>query len=166
MEIRLDTVGVTEALVRMDARIKRMSDPEPVLDAMSDRVYEATARWYDSDGAGTWPALAASTIARKTSRGSADPGRPLYDTGSLYQSATSPSGPYSFKMHPNPWEVVIGVDWALGGWQIPVVHFYGTQTAGAGNATVIPPRPIWPAHGSSDYAQMRVEMTELMMHGA
>ena len=163
--ITIESVGVTEAFVRMNARALRLADLGPELDRAADEVYLATSQWYDSDGGGTWPPLAAATVAGKTTRGSADPSRPLYDTGALHDSATSQSGPYSFKTHVDVNDVVIGVDWALSGWQIPVVHFYGTQTAGRGNATVIPGRPIWPAHASNEYREMRAKITELIFHG-
>jgi hypothetical protein len=121
--------------------------------------------WYDSDGGGTWPQLAESTVQRKASQGYSDPERPLFAEGNLYESATSPNGPYSFKMMAGMQSVVLGVDWSRGRWQIPVVHFYGTTDAGRDHNTVIPARPIWPSHDSAEYAEMRAAITVLMLKG-
>jgi hypothetical protein len=165
LTIDVVSTGVTEALIRLNAKATRLSDLSPELEKATELVYSATRAWYDSDGGGRWPPLAASTIRSKQHRGSASPERPLYDTGKLYESATSPSGPYSFKMWTGLNAVVIGVDWERGGWQIPVVHFYGTHTAGRGHSTTIPARPIWPDHDSMEYLTMRESLTELMLRG-
>src|ERR1700756_5745233 len=165
LPVRFDSVGATEILVKNAAREARLLDMEPELMAATDLVYEATRQWYDSRGGGSWPPLAASTIARKAIQGYADPERPLYAEGNLYESATSPNGPHSFRLPVGLQGVVIGVDWAEGGWQIPVVHFYGTTTAGRNHDVTIPARPIWPRAASGEYAAMREAITALMLRG-
>ena len=163
--IEIASTGVTEALVRNNARIARLSNLEPELMAGTEAIYAATESWYDSQGDGSWPKLAPSTIASKVSQGYSDPERPLYAEGNLRESATSPNGPRSFRMLVGLQGVVIGVDWDRGGWQIPVVLSRGTDNAGRDHNVRIPPRPIWPGHDSLEYGAMRAKITLLMMRG-
>jgi hypothetical protein len=156
IRVEITSTGVTQALLRMDARIVRMSDHSNELEAATEIVYEATRQWYDGDGGGEWPQLAESTVNRKASQGYSDPERPLYASGNLYESATSSTGPLSFKMHPGPDSILIGVEWQNGGWQIPVLLSDGTSR--------MPARPIWPGHASTEYSEMRRKLTDLMMH--
>lgn len=133
-------VGVDEAMLVLRQRMARLADMTIPLAKATGVVYEATRQHYETND---WPPLAESTIARKASQGYAEPDRPLYAEGNLFESATSPSGPYSTVVHPTPHSVVLGIDWDVGGWQIPMVLSEGTQTAGRGHSTVIPSRPIW-----------------------
>ncbi len=165
IDLDVTTSGATSILVGLDARAKRLIDLEPELTEAMGVVYEATREWYDSDGEGEWPPLAASTVADKVSQGYADPERPLYADGNLYESATSPYGPYSFHLLAGLNGIVFGVDWARGRWQIPVVHFYGTSDAGKDHNVRIPARPIWPRPGSASYLAMMDKLNELMLRG-
>jgi hypothetical protein len=163
--IALETVGITEALVRNQLRMRRLEDMTPEMDAAGGAVYAATRSWMESNGDGSWPPLAASTIARKAAQGYGDPERPLYAEGNLFDSATSPSGVHAFHINLSEHSLVLGVDWAEGGWQIPTVLHSGTTTAGRDHNVTIPARPIWPGLGSSQYSEMRAAITALMLMG-
>jgi hypothetical protein len=161
--ITIESVGATEIVLRAKTRAARLTDLTPELEAGTELIYEATRQWYDSAGDGTWPQLAESTIQRKASQGFAEPERILYAEGNLYESATSPSGPYSFRTTTGQNDVLIGVDWNEDGWQIPVVHYYGTDNAGASHNVHIPARPIWPAETSHEAEEMRLGIGELLL---
>jgi hypothetical protein len=107
-------------------------------------VYDWTRQRFDQWGNGDWPPLAESTVQKKTQAGYAEPDRPLYAEGNLYESVTSQSGPYSVPIqivdNDEAQGIVISVDWEEGGWQIPTLLSVGTQQSG-GN---LPARPIWP----------------------
>ena len=148
MRIEYVSEGATQILAANRRRIERLQDLRAPLMEATEVVYTGIREWYDSQGEGTWPPLAESTIARKASQGYSSPSRPLYAEGNLYESATSPSGPYSFRTPIGNHSVVLGVDWQKGGWQIPVVLSRGTTTAGRGNRTRIPARRIYPPLGS------------------
>ena len=113
-----------------------MHDLRPQLEEATALIYEATRQRFDSGGDGEWPPLAESTVARKASQGAAEPEKILYAFGNLFESATSPSGPYSTQIFPTDHAVVIGVDWEEHGAQIPMV-----LSQGDGH---VPSRPIWP----------------------
>lgn len=162
MPILIESVGATEILVRNEERIRRLTDLRPEMDAAVSIVRENTQSWYDSDGAGTWAPLAQSTIDRKTSTGYPDPERILYAEGNLYESVVSDAGPYSSKVTSSH-EAIITVDWEENGYQIPVVLSEGTNSAGRGNTTVIPARPIWPEDGSIDDTAIRAEIGALLI---
>lgn len=159
----LESTGATAIVLGLRRRVAEMDDMEVRLDAASDTVYETTRAWFDSRGEGKWPELAESTLRGK--RRHRYPEDPLVMTGALRDSATSPHGKYSFRLHPGIDDVVMGIDWERGGWQIPAVHFYGTHTAGRDHTTTIPPRPIWPSHDSALYMEMRLKLRDLMFHG-
>jgi hypothetical protein len=103
-------------------------------------VYDWTRQRFDQWGDGDWPPLAESTVTKKTQAGFAEPDRPLYAEGNLYESVSSEHGPYSvplqFTDDDEHHEVVISVDWQEGGWQIPTLLSVGTDR--------MPARPIWP----------------------
>jgi hypothetical protein len=67
-----------------------LEDLAPELIAASDVIYEHTRQNFETRGDGGWPPLAESTVQRKTSQGYAEPDRPLYAEGNLFESATSP----------------------------------------------------------------------------
>jgi hypothetical protein len=149
MPIDITSEGLTEAVVKVNALAARLEDLRPEMDMAIDELYSATREWMDSEGEGSWSSLAPSTVKSKMTRGLSDPSKPLYAYGDLFESATSPDGPYSYR-HDVPGGAVIGVDWAVGQWQIPYVLAYG---AGAGGKSPqgahpadwhIPARPIWP----------------------
>lgn len=165
MPVEFQSTGATEIVLRNRARAAHLLDLTPELDQASDLVYEATREWFDSAGGGTWPQLAESTIAQKISQGAAEPERALYREGNLYESVTSPSGPYSFRHHPDGHSVAIGADWDQGGTQIPVVLSEGTDHAGVGGHTMIPARPIWPDEEGYEATRMRLAIGELFLKG-
>lgn len=147
--IIVKTAGFTQAMLAIDRRIASLRDIRLGLEAATEIVYEATRQRFDSSGNGSWPPLAESTVQRKESQGAADPARPLYEQGNLYESATSPSGPYSMgPLFPSLNSVVIGIDWEENGYQIPRVLSEGAGEGGAfpgrGGGWHIPARPIWP----------------------
>lgn len=161
--LSLRSEGATEIVQRMNARIARLHDMRPELIRAAEIVHEGTRQWYDSRGEGTWPELAESTIERKASAGYPEPERPLFAEGNLYESVTSLAGPYAFMVMPDDHTVVIGADWDEGGWQIPVVLSEGTENAGAGHNTRIPPRPIWPTLGSLADTFLRTEIGTIFL---
>lgn len=160
----IESVGATEILVHNRERAARLVDVEPILIEGTKILYEQVRQWYDSEGNGSWPQLAEATVARKASQGLAEPEKPLFAEGNLYESVTSPSGPYSFR-HPAPQGVIVGADWNEDGWQIPVVLSEGTDNSGRGNSTRIPPRPIWPAESSQEGQHIKEEIGLLLMRG-
>ena len=139
----------------------RLENLRPEVDAAIDLLYDETRSWMDSQGYGSWPALADSTVESKISQGLAEPSRPLFAYGNLYESATSAHGPYSYRVDV-PGGAVIGVDWAEGSWQIPMVLAYGAGPGGRfpqgrhSAAWHIPPRPIWPEGARVDLLEHMV----------
>jgi hypothetical protein len=168
MQVDITSTGVTQAQLGLRARMLRLEDLRPEMETASDLFYEATRSWYESDGSGTWPALAESTVAQKASQGAGDPGRPLFAEGNLFASATSPSGPYSVHAITGH-SALMAVDWNEGGWQIPMVQALGTDPLGPfprGNHPAswrIPPRPIWPRGHVIDLLQAKIG--ELFLRG-
>ena len=161
LDVQID--GAQEIISRMNAKIVRMGDLHDLMFAAAGEVYAGTREWYDSNGEGDWSPLAASTIARKTSQGYADPERPLFAEGNLYESATSPHGPHSFLVPIAHDAIVLGVDWEKGGHQIPVVLATGTNRSGPARNTVIPARPIWPSLSSTAWRMMEGRIVDLFM---
>lgn len=111
-----------------------LADMHDALEAATEIVYEHERQLFDSWGDGHWPPLAESTIQRKAAQGYGEPQRPLYAMGNLFESVTSPHGPYSTREITDH-QAVIGVDWDNNGYQIPVLHQEGTAT--------MPARPIF-----------------------
>lgn len=134
--LKITTSGATQIDLRLSRRIAALRNLRPQLEEATLLVYEATRQRFDSGGDGEWPPLAESTVARKASQGAGEPEKILYEFGNLYESATSPSGPYSTQIFPTDHAVVIGVDWEEHGHQIPMV-----LSEGDGH---VPARPIWP----------------------
>lgn len=161
----IESVGVTEALVRNRMRMARLEDLGVELDAAANEFYAAEEVWYSSQGEGSWAPLAASTVDAKSRAGTPDPERALYAWGNLFQSVISSTGPYSVKQHIDPWSILIAADWDEGGWQIPVVLSEGTTTAGRGHHTHIPARPIWLDDASAEALQMIANIGELLLKG-
>jgi hypothetical protein len=134
----------TAALALIDHVVRNLAGMRPALEEVVAAVYDRTREHLDAwgqDGGSmlfAWPPLADSTVAHKQAAGYPEPMRPLYETGALYESATSPDGPYSFQVIDHQ-RAVIGIDWDEDGWQIPYLHQYGTIHDG-GN---LPARPIF-----------------------
>jgi hypothetical protein len=135
LRVQMKSARTTGAQRRVEMIASQLTDFRVPLAAAADYVREQTRQRFEARGFGEWPPLAESTVARKASQGYADPTRQLYASGNLFESVTSAHGPYSFTELTSTF-VVIGVDWQVNGWQIPVV-----LSEGAGN---IPARPIWP----------------------
>jgi hypothetical protein len=154
MRVDITSIGATKILVGMTARMARLADLYPEMEQASELFYDETRAWYDSRGDGTWAPLAASTIAAKISQGRSDPGRPLYAEGNLRESATSASGPYSYRIIDHR-SVIMGVDWDVGGWQIPMILSYGDSR--------IPARPIWPE--GIHIERLQTEIGKLILKG-
>lgn len=141
------TSGFSQADIRLSERIAALQDMRPEMELAAGILYEQTRQHFDSQGGGLWPPLAPATVRRKTNAGFGDPERALFEHGDLYESVTSPTGPYSYMVFPTNHSVVVGVDWEEGGWQIPMVLSQGAGMGGGfpgrGN-WVLPARPIWP----------------------
>lgn len=148
--IKITTSGATQIELGLERRIAALANLRPQLEEAAMLVYEATRQRFDSSGDGEWAPLAESTVARKASQGAAEPARLLWEEGNLYESATSPTGPYSYEVFPTDHAVVIGIDWEEDGVQIPQVLSQGAGASGgfpAGRHSAdwsIPARPIWP----------------------
>lgn len=148
-DAHLDTSKVQHALhIRMEA----LRDMSFRLERATEVVYEHTRRRFEEQGGGEWPPLAESTVARKQSQGYSEPERILYAEGNLFESATSPYGPYSYRII-EPLHAVIGIDWSESGVQIPTVLSEGNPERN------LPARSIWP-HDEA----MVTEIGEVLLH--
>lgn len=137
---KFESTGHSQAIALLEHHALVVEDMSARLDEASDYVYEATRHRFDTEGEGEWPELTEATVAKKVSQGYSEPERILYAEGNLYESATSPNGPYSQRFHhdtPGRQSVIMLVDWDLDGWQIPSVLAEGSPRG-------LPPRPIWP----------------------
>lgn len=143
LTLQLKHADMTGAQRSIDLIASRLTDFRVPLTSAAGLVREATRQRFESRGLGEWPELAESTVARKASAGVADPTQPLVLGGDLFESVTSAHGPYSYTVL-EPTFIVIGVDWAEGPWQVPVVLSEGTLNAGRNHNVRIPARPIWP----------------------
>lgn len=101
-------------------------------------IYETNRQWFDSAGDGSWPKLSPVTVKKKAAQAMPDPSRPLYALGNLYESVTSPNGPYSY-MIPMYDGLIIGVSWTAA-----KALAAGTSDSGRDHGTRIPARPIFP----------------------
>jgi hypothetical protein len=150
-------------VARLELLAVHAADMAARLEKASDLIYEETAHRFDTEADGQWPPLAESTVAKKESQGYGEPDQALYAEGNLYESATSPNGPYSLRTHVDgttAQKIVMLVDWDNDGWQIPTVLTEGTDDAGVGHHTRIPARPIWPPAG-----EMRDRVGEILFAG-
>src|ERR1700729_2375132 len=119
------STGASQMVARLELLAVHAEEISDRLDKASDLIYGETAHRFDTEGDGTWPPLAESTVTKKESQGYGEPAKPLYAEGNLYESATSPNGPYSARLHTDSagtQQVVMLVDWENDGWQIPVVQ--------------------------------------------
>ncbi len=156
--LSIRTAGVTQAAYRLDVVARRLGDMRPQLEAATLAVYEHTRQRFESAGDGEWPPLAESTVARKESQGYAEPQRELFATGNLFESATSPQGPYSNRLVTEHQAViqVLGVGEDGGGDPelVPVYLSEGTDR--------MPARPIWPA---ADDPRLVDDVAAALKHG-
>lgn len=143
LTVQLKPVNLTGPQRSIDLLASRLTDFRVPLAEAGAYVREQTRQRFEARGFGEWPPLAESTVLRKVSLSYPDPERQLFAEGDLFESATSPNGPYSYTIL-EPTFIVIGVDWAEGPWQIPVVLSEGTNDAGVNHNVKIPARPIWP----------------------
>lgn len=123
----------------LESRALQMENLSTRLEKASDLIYEDTQHRFDTEADGEWPPLSESTVAKKASQGYGEPARALYATGDLYESATSPHGPFSQRIlvrNATEQQIIMLVDWDSDGWQIPVLLSEGDER--------LPARPIWP----------------------
>lgn len=154
--LTITTSGVSQAIAAMSVRAGDDAHMHDRLERASDYVYEMTRQRMDEQGEGEWPPLADATVAKKASQGYSDPARILFADGNLFDSATSPNGPYSNRLfidEPGHHEVAMIVDWDSDGWQL------GSVLA-EGNDRGLPPRPIWPREG-----QVLDEVGKILLEG-
>jgi hypothetical protein len=159
--LTLESTGASQILAGLEMHALHVAEMGERLEKASDLIYQETMHRFDTAGDGSWPPLKESTIARKESQGYGQPASPLIATGDLYESSTSPNGPFSqriFIVNELTQMVIMLVDWERDGWQIPVVLSEGTDDAGRGHHTRIPSRPIWPPAD-----QMRDEVGAVLM---
>jgi hypothetical protein len=136
----IKSTGGAQAIASLDLHAAHFGDLHSRLEAASDLVYERTRQRFDSEGDGEWPELSEATVAKKVSQGYGEPARILYAEGNLYESATSPMGPYSNRIFDRSLgheSVAMLVDWENDGWQIGTVLAEGSDRG-------LPARPIWP----------------------
>lgn len=149
LRVQLRHADLNGSRARVQMIASRLTDFSVPLEQAAKLVREETRQRFEMRGLGEWPPLAESTVARKVSAGYPDPTRQLYAEGNLFESATSPNGPYSFTHRGLTW-VHIGVDWTEGGWQIPLVLSEGAGAGGrfpgraGASSWRIPARPIYP----------------------
>lgn len=151
------STGVTQMVARMELAARHIEQMHGSLERASDLIYEETRQRFDSQGDGEWPPLTESTVAKKVSQGYAEPERELYAEGNLYESVTSPHGPYSQRLFVDSTgiqRVVMLVDFENSGWQIPSVLAAGSPQTG------LPARPIWP-----DPDLVRGKVRDVLMEG-
>lgn len=175
VDIETHTIGLGAANARLESTEMALHDMSEPLHQIVDDMYAHTRNWMDSWGDGTYDPLEPSTVADKLRLGYTDPTRPLYGTGKLLESASTPAGPYS--LHDTAqMEAWIGVDWNRDGWNIPALHqtgvpwelvhrrAYVTRTGKSVRATSymwhLPQRPIF----TIDEALMRAGGEEILAH--
>ena len=90
----LASSGGTQMIAALELHAMHVENMAARLEKASDFLYEETAHRFDTEANGTWPPLAESTVAKKESQGYGEPAKALYAEGNLYESATSPYGPY------------------------------------------------------------------------
>jgi len=96
-------IDVDSAATRRDLKLiaERARDVRPAMEGIIDRIYDAAAKQFDSQGAYArtpWPANAESTVERKARLG-LDP-RVLHATLDLRDSLTHPGGSnFAFAQH-------------------------------------------------------------------
>jgi hypothetical protein len=121
----ISEVGLPAIIRALDRAVAALEDFAPALEEASTLIYEHERQWFDSDGGGTWSPLAESTIAAKVAKGAPDPERILFEFGRLFESATSPAGPYSFQQV-TPLTLTVGLDWEENGVQLPPLLSHGS----------------------------------------
>jgi hypothetical protein len=158
----------SEAMISgLEDYMTRIATIQEVMDEAAALVYEATEFWMESNGDGTWPALAGATIKKRVTaqkKGrftSSDLYRPLYVTGELFHSAIGPGGPYS-RAELTEDGIILGIEWEKDGYNIAEVLARGTDNSGPGGATKIPARPIWPPTDSALGIMLRRDIGKLI----
>lgn len=158
--ITYEVRGGDRIVVGIKQRVEHLASMSVLMQKAAGFVYAGTEEWFNSEGEGSWPQLADTTIAKKSSQGSMEPSRPLFDSGNLYESVISPHGPYSY-MVPMFDGVVLGITW-----QTPATALArGTTRSGAGHNTVIPARPIWPPADSAIGMALMYKIGQLILKG-
>jgi len=168
----LKSTGATQMVAALELHARHIEQIDVRLEQASDYIYMQTAHRFDTEGDGSWPALSESTVAKKESQGYPEAARVLYAEGNLYESATSPNGPYSERLfvhaatHPMIGNPTIGTAGVSG--PIPPMKSTAIAVGGSGNyhqvvmlvdwendgwqipvvlsegSEHLPGRPIWP----------------------
>lgn len=147
-------VGLSKIVDTLTAWADYHGHNEVRLEEATNLLYRFTREKFDTLGAGDWAPLAESTIIRKESQGFPDPERPLFASGDLYESATSPYGPYSVLLIEEG-RALVQVDWDKDGIQIPTLHSQGAEN--------LPQRRIWPSMDEPIGDALALAIRELLM---
>lgn len=77
-------------ITELNGLVMRAADWAPAFEAIEESFYNIEARWFSTEGQGSWPDLADTTLDRKAYIGGA--GGILYRTGDLSISLTQKGG--------------------------------------------------------------------------
>jgi hypothetical protein len=124
VDIETHCLGLDRMQARLDEMIAAFDDMAPPIRKIEDDMYAHTAEWMSSSGDGSYAPLEESTIRNKIRMGYPDAGKPLFASGALFESASTPVGPYSVHDVART-EGFIAVDWERDGWNIAALHQYG-----------------------------------------
>jgi phage gpG-like protein len=85
--VTISVEGAAAAQQMMRGLAERAANTEPAMSSVADEMLAGQADWWASQGHGSWPPLAESTLRIKASRG--QPATMLVATGALRASLTS-----------------------------------------------------------------------------
>lgn len=92
--IKVEVLGLPEFNLALGKLATRLADFKPVFAAIAPEFYAAEARQFESEGQGSWPALAESTVKQKAAAGYGS--KPILQrTGKLYESLTVQGAPFN-----------------------------------------------------------------------
>lgn len=89
MALRLEVAGITETRARLRDLIADLDDFEQLWEDYALVMVQTEEEWFASEGGGTWPPLAPSTVRDKIRDGY--PADTLIRTGDLLESLTDPA---------------------------------------------------------------------------
>jgi hypothetical protein len=118
-------LGLHEADARLESMFAALEDMHVPIREIEEDMYAHTAEWMDSSGEGSYTPLEESTIRNKIRMGYPDAGKPLFASGALFESASTPAGPYSTDVEVMRMEGTLGVDWEKDGYNIALLHHIG-----------------------------------------
>lgn len=90
LKLGIEERGADTAARHLQGLAKQGDDVRPAFRQMTEELVRAEVAWFESAGAGTWPALAESTRAKKEALG--QPADPLVATQKLRRSLTVKRG--------------------------------------------------------------------------